>query len=110
MDYLEDGDLFGMITQQRIYLNNHNLISRVFTQIIDAVGACHDKGISHRDLKPENLLCAEGGGRVLLGDFGLATRDQVSRELGCGSSFYMSPGSLLHQFNPKTLLTSLLCS
>lgn len=33
---------------------------RVFSQLLDAVGHCHDQGVYHRDLKPENVLLCSG--------------------------------------------------
>lgn len=33
---------------------------RVFGQLLDAVGYCHQQGIYHRDLKPENVLLDSG--------------------------------------------------
>lgn len=92
--YCPDGDLFGMITEQSRYLGNDALIKKVFLQIIDSVEYCHRLGIYHRDLKPENILCCDGGETVMLADFGLATSEKTSLDFGCGSTFYMSPGSL----------------
>jgi len=121
MDYCPDGDLFSMITETQRYAlpvprapkftdtfgklrypdeapayvaargNMDDLIKNVFDQIIDAVEYCHRLGIYHRDLKPENILCLDGGEKVVLADFGLATADKISSDFGCGSTFYMGP-------------------
>lgn len=92
LSFCPDGDLFSMITDKSRYLGDQELIRSVFLQIVDAVAFCHKLGIYHRDLKPENILCDQGGKRVLLADFGLATTDKTSSDFGCGSTFYMSPG------------------
>lgn len=94
LQFCEDGDLFGMITERQRYLGHDEMIRRVFLQIVDAVDFCHQNRIYHRDLKPENILCLDDGERVVLADFGLATHERTSGDFGCGSTFYMSPGSL----------------
>ncbi|KAG9099015.1 hypothetical protein FRC06_005732 [Ceratobasidium sp. 370] len=91
MDACIDGDLFKCIAEDELYVGNDDMIKEVFSQLLDAVEFCHGKGVYHRDLKPENILCRNGGTRVLLTDFGLATRDKVSKDFLCGSECYMSP-------------------
>lgn len=106
LSYCSDGDLFSQITEKSTYLGNDALIKDVFLQIVEAVEYCHRLGIYHRDLKPENILCDQGGRRVVLADFGLATAEKTSGDFGCGSTFYMSPGKL---FVPDQYSPSLIC-
>ncbi|KAI8372849.1 kinase-like domain-containing protein, partial [Radiomyces spectabilis] len=85
------GDLFSAITERDLYYGNHDLIRKVFLQLLDAVSYCHDNHVYHRDLKPENVLVFDNGHTVKLADFGLATSEPVSNDYGCGSTFYFSP-------------------
>jgi hypothetical protein len=64
--------------------------------IAQALAHAHGQGVIHRDLKPSNVLFAEGG-RVVVGDFGLArllaTSDGTLTATGMrmGSPEYWSP-------------------
>ena len=92
LEFCPEGDLFSSITEKGHYMGNDLMARHAFLQILDAVDFCHSIGIYHRDLKPENVLVSEGGLTVKLADFGLATRDYLTDDFGCGSTFYMSPG------------------
>lgn len=92
LEFCPEGDLFSSITEKGNYLGNDIMAKHAFLQILDAVEFCHSIGIYHRDLKPENILVFDGGLTVKLADFGLATREYITNDFGCGSTFYMSPG------------------
>ena len=94
MDYCAEGDFFTYLSKRRHYRGDDARIKDLFLQILNALEACHAAGISHRDIKPENFLVSETeeGTRLLLTDFGLATKNRQSTTFGAGSSLYMSPG------------------
>ena len=57
MEYAGGGDLMG-------YLNTEGSLKEleartIFSQMMDAVGYCHHRGIIHRDLKLDNLLFSD---------------------------------------------------
>lgn len=111
MEYCSGGDLYDAITSQHAaasdsglgfaaapntiggrHLNVHSdkSVLDAMHQIISALAHSHRHQVFHRDLKPENVLVA-GDGSLKLADFGLATKDRISTDYGCGSSFYMAP-------------------
>ncbi|TLD11572.1 hypothetical protein E2P81_ATG10408 [Venturia nashicola] len=91
LEYCPEGDLFSKITEEGHYVEDDAKTRQVFLQILRAVQYCHEQNIYHRDLKPENILVKDNGYTVKLADFGLATRDALTSDFGCGSTFYMSP-------------------
>ncbi|KAG7090889.1 hypothetical protein E1B28_009969 [Marasmius oreades] len=93
--------LSTMNPSQQLSRTRLRLISSMFSQMCDAVAACHDQQVFHRDIKPENFIVTDGwntapDGRqerkvvVKLTDFGLSTTDIESSDMDCGSAPYMS--------------------
>ncbi|CBI15834.3 unnamed protein product, partial [Vitis vinifera] len=69
--------------------------TKIYCQLISAVGYCHSRGVFHRDLKPENLLVDENG-CLKVSDFGLsALTDQIRLDgllhTLCGTPAYVAP-------------------
>ncbi|KAK3818814.1 MAG: kinase-like domain-containing protein [Benniella sp.] len=103
MEYCAGGDLYDAITSQHAGVRDPALdygraldchsdasVLDAMAQIISALAHAHAHQVFHRDLKPENVLVASDGS-LKLADFGLATKERVSNDFGCGSSFYMAP-------------------
>jgi serine/threonine protein kinase len=66
----------------------------IITQVCDALGYAHDKGVVHRDIKPDNIMVPRDG-PVKLTDFGLAVMANEATLTRTGSVMgtfnYMSP-------------------
>ena len=92
LQYCDGGDLFSLVTEDRLFAGRDDLIRNAFGQLLETVRGLHSMGIYHRDLKPENVLSTNKGTRLFISDFGLATKHRTSRSFGAGSHFYMTPG------------------
>jgi Tol biopolymer transport system component/tRNA A-37 threonylcarbamoyl transferase component Bud32 len=64
MEYVEGMPLHGPLSLEQT--------AEYSSQILDALDAAHQQGITHRDLKPANILVSRAGIKLL--DFGLAKR------------------------------------
>ncbi|KAF2146055.1 uncharacterized protein K452DRAFT_294665 [Aplosporella prunicola CBS 121167] len=89
LELCPNGDLYEAIRLGRGPLETEHVRDFMY-QLIDAVEFMHSNGIYHRDIKPENIFLTSEGD-MKLGDFGLATTDELSYESAVGSDRYMAP-------------------
>jgi serine/threonine protein kinase len=68
MEFVEGAPLKGPLALERTV--------EYAGQILDALDAAHQKGITHRDLKPDNILVTKQGIKLL--DFGLAKQQRTA--------------------------------
>ncbi|KAI8139843.1 kinase-like domain-containing protein [Fennellomyces sp. T-0311] len=94
MELCDQGDLFDFVVRDDP-LKDEPLVKTMFLQILDAIEHMHQKGVYHRDIKLENILLKsmddDDDMVCKVADFGLATRERLSMEFGCGSSTYLAP-------------------
>lgn len=88
---LDSGDLNGLLYIAMEYVEGENLrdllerkgqlefatFVKLAGQMLEAVEAAHQAGVTHRDLKPENIMVGEQGVKVM--DFGLAIASGTAR-------------------------------
>lgn len=71
-----------------------DVVTNLFSQIINGVEAAHLKGVVHRDLKPENVLINDGGKHAAVSDFGIASFTEDM----CHTLVETGPGTRLANF------------
>lgn len=85
MPYLSGGTLFDKIGK----IKEKDVLKYAF-QLIQAIGALHDKDIAHRDIKCENI-CLDDAGNVKVIDFGIAKVMSRGLMTKVGTEPYMAP-------------------
>ncbi|CAO3594755.1 unnamed protein product [Absidia cylindrospora] len=99
MDLCDQGDLFDYVlrNQQDRSCRPEHVVKDIFIQVLEGIEHMHAQGIYHRDIKLENILLKalnddnEDAFDCKVADFGLATRERMSMEFGCGSTTYLAP-------------------
>src|SRR5258708_28347652 len=71
---------------------------RLATEVLDALGHAHERGLAHRDIKPDNIVCSVPGAGPVRVDFEIppalasSGEDRVTRSgFVVGTEEYMSP-------------------
>jgi serine/threonine protein kinase len=114
MEYIEGVSLEEYIS---VYAPiSHEIIEKLFQQMINAVEYVHSKGLIHRDIKPSNFMITHIGEIKLL-DFGIAknlndgvidyTKTSMAQQMG--TPMYMSPEQVRNtsEITPQTDIYSL---
>ncbi|OGO67121.1 MAG: hypothetical protein A3H36_00025 [Chloroflexi bacterium RIFCSPLOWO2_02_FULL_71_16] len=96
MEYLEGGTLRDRLVElakdgQRLPARE---VTRIVSEVADALSYAHSFGIIHRDVKPSNVMLTRDG-RSVVTDFGIAkvlsATQQTQAGVGMGTPEYMSP-------------------
>jgi serine/threonine-protein kinase len=88
---LVDGETLGARLRRRGALPPDEG-ERLLRELAWALGYAHAQGVVHRDITLENVLIERETGRVLLGDFGLATAGQaIEAQPRFGTPGYLAP-------------------
>jgi serine/threonine protein kinase len=93
MDFIEGKNLKDYVLEKN-KLNEHEALD-IFTQLLDATKAIHDKNHLHRDIKPDNILITPENEAILI-DFGTAKFHDESNDSGNTSTLVL----LSHGYSP----------
>lgn len=98
LEFADSGDLYDAIHNKTTLglglQTSHVLFSKFCAQLSDVIAYSHSKGVYHRDIKPENILLMSDG-TIKLCDWGLATKNLVSKDFNVGTEKYMAPEALI---------------
>mmetsp|Transcript_10625 Transcript_10625/g.19398 ORF Transcript_10625/g.19398 Transcript_10625/m.19398 type:complete len:501 (+) Transcript_10625:84-1586(+) len=89
LELAANGELFDYLMHTGSF--SEEVARTYFTQLVDGLSACHDKGVVHRDLKPDNLLL-DAKYILKIADFGFsAMPEDGEMYTSVGTEKYMAP-------------------
>lgn len=103
-------DLSDDFSERQTNPNHLQVVTNIFTQLVNGLSYIHSRKIVHHDLKPSNVFVsvqADGNITVALGDFGLACPLQEPHSGKIGTPLYCSPEQLEGECNFKSDIYSL---
>lgn len=99
MDIVEGKELLSYLMKNPAFIQEEEMLFKIFAQLYSALLHAHQKNIFHGDLKLENVLFDPVTCRVKLIDFGLCnimSNDTTLSTEYCGTMEYVSPEIALH--------------
>jgi len=92
-EYIDGASLRAIISQKPNGILDKKFITKIFFQLLDALGYLHKHQIFHLDLKPENIIISHKGNNVKIIDFGLSGSDSFVSQ-PAGTKKYSAPEQL----------------
>ena len=91
LEYSGGGDLLQLVKSRSNLTETEG--KNIFSQVVDAVKACHSKNIIHRDIKLDNILITTDFMCVKLCDFGVSRTVKPGEKIydQCGTPAYLAP-------------------
>ena len=91
LEYSGGGDLLQLVKNREFLSEEEG--KNIFSQVVDAVQACHSKNIIHRDVKLDNLLITTDYTCIKLCDFGVSRSVKPGEKVydQCGTPAYLAP-------------------
>lgn len=93
MNYVDGETLKNLIERKDSWLTHEKSITKVLTQLLEAVQYLHRKNIIHSDLKPDNVILTNATNNVVVLDFDKCYTDHRDTSTGSSGFFDLPEGT-----------------